>query len=130
MRSSICLAPLVIPSVYLLLDIIDQRGFSEESFPFLLLVGGVCYPYYVVAGLLAAWAQSRSLLKSRVGLVVAGAFAGALLAVLADLPSLNLLRWRYYAAAVAAGGVWAFVLSVISGWSRNDTLQGAHQVRL
>jgi len=128
MQRAFGIAPVGALAVYaalLLLDPFDEPGGTLASLEILGVVLVVGYlAEAVVAWPLFILLQKRGLASPFVCLV-GGLTLGLLLAGIFDLPDLNLMRWRYYAAAGLAGSSSGAVFASVCFKRPNKRLQPA-----
>lgn len=128
MLRAFLVAPIGAASVYAALLLIDPLNGQGAFIATIWIIAAVVTASYVAEATIA-W--PAFLLFRRLGLansvvsIIGGVTLGVLLAAIFDLPDLNMLRWRYYAAACLAGASSGAVFSYMMFWRPNRPLQAS-----
>jgi hypothetical protein len=126
MLRAFLVAPIGAASVYAALVLIDRLDGQDAITGALWIAAAVVTPSYVAEAVIALPAF---LFLRRIGLVnpvvsvIGGLVLGVLLSGVLDLPDLNYVRWRYYAAAGLSGACSGAVFTYMLFWRPNKRLQ-------
>jgi hypothetical protein len=128
MLRALLVAPIGAASVYaalVLIDPLDGRGAVIGALWIAAALVTISYVAEAVIALPAFLLLRKIGLANPVVSTIGGIVLGVLLAGLLDLPDLNYVRWRYYAAAGLSGACSGAVFSYMLFWRPNKRLQPA-----